>query len=383
MKRLSAGSLLFFAAAALAPAAAVRAEPALVPARHVWEVVQSGSAQVVGKLPAGQIMDLDLVLPLRDAAGLDDFLSEVYDPASASYLRFLSVQDFTARFGPSQADFDAVVNFARVHGFTVTGGSRDSMEVQVSAPVSAVEAAFHVRLQTFRHPFEDRAFFAPDRSPTVNLPVKLANVSGLDNYSIPRPLFVAKSDYAAAHGIDSASLAVRGTGSGPQGSFLGSDMRAAYYGGAALTGAGQHLGLFEFLGTNLADFHKYLKNAGEISTVPITILSTDKSKTTCYKSAGCDDTEQTLDLTQVVGMAPGLASVVMYVGRTDTAILGAMTTHRPLARTISCSWVWWGDPDALDPYFKRMAAQGQSFFAASGDSGTWSLSYVPWPADGA
>ena len=117
--------------------------------------------------------------------------------------------------------------------------------------------------------------------------------------------------------------------------------------------------------------------------MPITILSTDKSKTTCYKSAGCDDTEQTLDLTQVVGMAPGLASVVMYVGRTDTAILGAMTTHRPLARTISCSWVWWGDPDALDPYFKRMAAQGQSFFAASGDSGTWSLSYVPWPADGA
>ncbi len=36
------------------------------------------------------------------------------------------------------------------------------------------------------------------------------------------------------------------TGSGPSASFLGSDMRAAYYGGTALTGAGQNLGLFEY-----------------------------------------------------------------------------------------------------------------------------------------
>jgi kumamolisin len=61
-----------------------------------------------------------------------------------------------------------------------------------------------------------------------------------------------------------------------------------------------------------------------------------------------------------------------------------MTTHRPLATTIGCSWEWWGSPDALNPYFKRMAAQGQNFFAASGDEGTWSLSVsLPWPADSA
>jgi kumamolisin len=72
----------------------------------------------------------------------------------------------------------------------------------------------------------------------------------------------------------------------------------------------------------------------------------------------------------------------MYVGRTDSAILSAITTHHPLATAIGCSWIWWGDPTALNPYFKRMAAQGQTFFAASGDQGTWSLStYIPWPAD--
>ena len=77
-------------------------------------------------------------------------------------------------------------------------------------------------------------------------------------------------------------------------------------------------------------------------------------------------------MTQALGMAPGLASLTMYVGSTDTAIISAMTTHSPLPTTIGCSWGWTpADPAALDPYFQKMAAQGQNFFAASGDSSTW------------
>jgi kumamolisin len=83
-------------------------------------------------------------------------------------------------------------------------------------------------------------------------------------------------------------------------------------------------------------------------------------------------------------MAPGLASLVVYVGSTDTAIISAMTTHNPLPTTIGCSWGWTpADPSTLDPYFQRMAAQGQTFFAASGDSSTWSRSNEAWPADDA
>ncbi len=363
---------------------AATAQAQQVPTGHVWEVIQTGEAAAIGKVPSEQIMNLDLVLPLRDPARLDALLADIYDPASGSYGQFLSVEEFTARFGPTQADYDAVVQFAEARSLQVTGGSREGMEVQVTASVSAIEAAFHLNMRTYRHPFEARAFYGPDRDPTVGLPVRLSHVSGLDNYSIPHPLFVAKSDYAAAHGLDPAAMATHvPSGSGPQGSFLGSDMRAAYYEGAALTGAGQHMGLFEFSGTNLADLNKYLKDSGVDNAVPITVLSTDGSKTSCIKLAGCDDTEQTLDMTQALGMAPGLASLVMYVGRTDTAILSAMTTHRPLPTTIACSWMWWGDPAAVDPYFKRMAAQGQTFFVASGDGGTWAPWYDPWPADDA
>jgi subtilase family serine protease len=355
--------------------------------RHVREATRTGSP-ATGRLPANQIMQLDVVLPLRDPAGLKSFLKDVYDPTSFSYRRFLTVPEFTERFGPTQADYDAVVRFAKENGFEVVGGTRDGMEVQIKGPVSAVESAFHVILGIYPHPNESRTFYGPDREPTTSLPFPLWHVSGLDNYSIPHPMYVKKSDYAKAHGIPEEKVVTHATtGSGPSASFLGSDMRAAYYGGTALTGAGQNLGLFEFLGTDLTDLDTYFSNVGQTNNVPITLLSTDGTSTSCTDNrAGgdCDDTEQTLDMTQAIGMAPGLASLAMYIGSTDTAIISAMTTHSPLPTTIGCSWGWTpADPSTLDPYFEKMAAQGQNFFAASGDSSTWSSSNEAWPADDA
>jgi subtilase family serine protease len=359
-----------------------------VATHHVRDAVRNGEAKPMGQLPANQIMILDVVLPIRDQAGLDRFLEEVYDPTNSSYRHFLTVPEFTARFGPTQADYDAVVLFAKMNGFTVTGGTRDGMEVQMRGPVSAIEAAFHVNMGSYQHPTESRGFYAPDREPTTDLPFSLWHISGLDNYSIPHPMLVRKSDYATAHGMDAGDVVGHATtGSGPSASFLGSDMRAAYYGGTALTGAGQNLGLLEYLGTDLADLTTYFKNTGQTNNVPITLLSTDGTSTSCVDTragGNCDDTEQTLDMTQAIGMAPGLSSLVMYVGSVDTAIISAMTTHNPLPTTIGCSWGWTpADPSTLDPYFQKMAAQGQNFFAASGDSSTWSKSNEAWPADDA
>ena len=365
---------------------AVRAQAQSFKTRHVREAVSSGEAQPVGRLASGQIMSLNLVLPLSDPEGLKSFLSEVYDPSSSLFHKFLTPTEFTAKFGPSQAQYDAVVQFAVSSGFTVTGGSRDSMDVQVRGPVSAVESAFHVHMGTYQHPTENRVFYAPDSEPTTDLAFSLWHVSGLDNYSIPHRLLESRSDYAAAHGVDVKDVVSHATtGSGPSASFLGSDMRAAYYGTGTLTGAGQNLGLFEYEGTDLADLTTYYKNVGQTNKVPVSVISTDGTSTSClYTRAGgdCDDTEQTLDMTQALGMAPGLASLVMYVGSTDTAIIGAMTTHSPLPTTIGCSWGWTpDDPSTLDPYFEKMASQGQNFFAASGDSSTWSKRNEAWPAD--
>jgi subtilase family serine protease len=377
--------LFALAVAAILSVASVDSKAQSMLTHQMREAVRSGAVRSIGNLPATQVMHLDIVLPLRDQAGLDRFLSELYDPTSSSFHHYLTPTEFTERFGPTQQDYNAVVRYAQTHGLTVTGGTRDGMEVQVKGSVSAVESAFHVSMKTYQHPTENRTFFGPDREPTTDLSFALWHVSGMDNFSLPHPLYVKKSDYATAHGISADAVVKHATtGSGPSASFLGSDMRAAYYGGSTLTGAGQNLGLFEYEGTDLADLTTYYKNVGQTNNVPVTLLSTDGTSTSCLNSAGCDDTEQNLDITQALGMAPGLANLTVYVGSVDTAIISAMTTHSPLPTTIGCSWGWTpADPSTLDPYFQKMSAQGQNFFAASGDSSTWSTRNEAWPADDA
>jgi len=85
--------------------------------RHVRDVVANGQAKLAGQLPSNQTMRLDVVLPLSDQAGLNAFLAELYNPSSPAYRHFLTVPEFTARFGPSQQDYDAVVAFAQANGF--------------------------------------------------------------------------------------------------------------------------------------------------------------------------------------------------------------------------------------------------------------------------
>ena len=336
---------------------------------HVRQATQDGSARSMGRLPAGQAMNLVIALPLHNEDQLDQLLKDLYDPASPSYRQFLTVEQFTEMFSPTQQEYDAALNFAKENGLTVTGTSPNRLTVQVSGSVANVEAAFHVSMGVYQHPTENRAFYAPDREPTTNLTFSLWHVSGLDNYSTPHPAGLDKrSDNAG-----SSSNAT--TGSGPSASFLGSDMRAAYYGGTALTGAGQSVGLLEYLGTDLADLTTYFTNAHQTNNVPITLLSTDGTSTSCVDTTAggnCDDGEQTLDMTQALGMAPGLSSLVMYVGSTDAAIFNAMATANPLNAQLSSSWTWFpADPTTDDPYFKEFAAQGQNLFQAAGDSAKW------------
>jgi kumamolisin len=353
------------------------AQPQSLLTRHVREVVLNGEAQSLGRLPAAQSMHFDIVLAVRHQPELDNFLQEIYDPSSASYRQFVTVEEFTARFGPSQEDYDALIHFAAASGFKVVGGSRDAMDVRFKAPVAAIEKAFHVTMGVYQHPTENHTFYAPDREPTVDLPFQLWHISGLDNYSIPHPLVVRRNPEVQPNVVK---------GSCPSSSYCGSDMRAAYYGGTALTGSGQTLGLLEFLGFDIADVKTYYKNAKQTLKVPIHGISTDGTSLTCLISQGCDDTEQILDITQAAGMAPGLKGIYVYVGSTDTALLSSMASHKPLPAQLSSSWAWNFPSDIAndDPLFQKMAAQGQSYFQAAGDSGAYTPStQFVWPADSA
>jgi subtilase family serine protease len=338
---------------------------------HVREVTLDGQAALVGHLPASRSMRLVFVLPLRNRDGLNRLLHQLYDPASPLFRRFLTVEEFTAQFGPTQQDYDAVIRFARTNGLEVVATSRNRVNIDIEGSVANIERTLHLTIDLYQDSTENRTFYAPDREPTPDLRVRLWHISGLDNYSIPRPALVHRN--AGAADVEGNSK----TGSGPGGSFLGSDMRAAYYGGT-LTGSGQSLGLLEYLGTDLSDLNTYYANVGQTNNVPITLLSTDGTPASCVSGKpGCDDIEQTIDMTQALGMAPGLAGLVMYVGSSDTAIFNAMATGDPLCAQLSSSWEWSpADPNTDDPYFEEFAAQGQNLFEAAGDEAEWTTSLL-------
>ena len=123
----------------------------------------NGKAQSKGRLPANQVLQLDLVLPLRDPAGLKAFLADVYNPASPNYRQFLTPPEFTARFGPTPENYDTVVRFAKTYGFEVVGGSRDGRLVQVKGTVANIETAFHVNMRTYQAPHREAEVFLPRR----------------------------------------------------------------------------------------------------------------------------------------------------------------------------------------------------------------------------
>lgn len=341
--------------------------------RHVREATLNGQAALVGGLPATRTLKLNIALPLRNEAELDELLQQLYDPKSSLYHQFLSVEQFTERFGPSREDYDTLIRFAQANGLRVTGTAPNRMILDVTGAVADVERAFHVTMGEYQHPAEARTFFAPDREPTVDLPIAIWHVTGLDNFSIPHPMSLRHA----------ASFRPNTTGSGPGGAFIGSDFRAAYYGGTALTGAGQSVGLLEFAGYNQADVTSYFSHVGQPLNVAVVGVSTDGSSLSCTGS--CDDTEQVLDIEVAISMAPGMSQVRVYVSDTsDVSMFNRMATDN-LAKSLSCSWGWSpADPSSDDPIFKEFSAQGQNLFVASGDSGAYrTRSRDVYPADDA
>ena len=375
-------SMSLFMLAAILPAVSnfCEAQSQSMLTRHVRDAVVNGEAQPVGRLPATQIMRFGVVLALRHQPELENFLQEIYDPTSANYRKFVSVREFTERFGPSQEDYDAVLAFAKASGFTVVGGSRDGFNLELKGSVAKVEKAFNVTMGVYQHPTENRTFFAPDREPSANLSVRLWRVSGLDSYSIPHPMYERRDARLRSNVVK---------GSCPGGRYCGSDMRAAYYGGTALTGTGQNIALLELAGTDLADLTTYYKNVNQTEPYTPTLVSTGGFSTSCLNANGCDDTEQTLDMTQAMGMAPGSTMLYNYVcgdgsSFDETACLAAISTAKALSNQISCSWAWSpADPSSDDPYYQKFAAQGQNFFTASGDSGGYPSPASPfyYPAE--
>lgn len=314
----------------------------------------------ISRLPGGRRLQIAIGLRFRNYPALTNLLDQVYSRTSTNFHRFLTPEQFAERFGPSQSEYDSVMQFATTNGLRVgrTFGNRAHLEV--SGTVADLERAFHVTLGTYRHPTEDREFYAPDVEPAVDESLPVIYIQGLDNFFIPKPSSITEYHRRGPQ---------PDTGSGTNGLYLGNDFRHAYAPGVSLNGAGQVVGLVEFDGYTPGDITQYQNLAGVSPNVPVTPYLVDGVSNT----AGANNNEVCLDIEIAIAMAPALSHVNVYEGIFNTSVMNEIaspTKGETLPRQVSCSWGIGGDPTITNALLE-LALQGQSFFYASGDFGSY------------
>lgn len=375
----------------------------------------------VGALASSTELSLGLALRPRDPAGLSRYAVAVSNPASPSYHHYLRPAQFAARFGPARSTVTALATALRRDGLSVGAPSRNDLVVPVSGTAGRIEAAFHTRLSRYTATGQALAW-AADTAP--RLPAALAGgvagVLGLNNLSSPHAL-LERAPTPAVRAADGSSGA---SGAAPRGArakkkpspaatmthaptlapvACGAASRAAAQGGgwtdqqlaAAYglkglyakgdVGAGQTIAMYElepYSPSDLATFDRCYfgrSHASQVTTVPLDGFRLD----------GAGSGESLLDIEEVSALAPAARLLVYEAPNTTFGGIDAYNAivSQDRASIISTSWgeceaaLQIGAPQAQqieNTIFEEAAAQGQTVFAASGDTGSDDCASTPF-----
>jgi kumamolisin len=325
------------------------------------------SATMVERLEGEKNIPLTFVLPLRNKAVLEELIRQIHDPSNEEhYGQYITPEEFVERFAPTQEDYDQVMGHAKNLGLTVTKTHANRTLLNVEGSAKSIENGFELSLHHYQKP-DGRSFYAPDQEP--KLPHSIASVIhcvvGLDNHAKwrtynQRKQIVAKDDPS-------------GYPSGPGGGYAPQDLLVAYnLTNVAEKGSGQIVALLElgeYLDSDIAEYASYFNlPAPQLKNVAVNGGSQDGI-----------DVEVTLDIELALALAPE-SQIYVYEGpNTDQGILNTYNqiASDNLAKQISTSW---GLGEALvnqqqlqaeNAIFMQMAAQGQTVYAAAGDSGAY------------
>jgi subtilase family serine protease len=368
--------------AAIPPRAALAA-PAVDAVRRPAQITAAAkTAPRLGAVPATQKIDLDLTLPLRNKAQLDALIMRQSDPMDSQYKHYLTPEQFAQEFGPTQADYDALTDFARSQGLTVTQTSKSHLLLHVQGTAAQVGTAFGVQLSRYARP-DGSAFYAADDGPLLprGLAARGANVIGLTDFARPTPQFVPASAGAPfTEGVPVSEVVQSQaiTPSGPSGFLAPSDV-TGYYGSvstANYNGAGQSVALLELNTYNPADVDQYISEFGVGENTHFYKELVGGYVEPPYDGSASGQEEVTLDVDMVLIFAPQINNVYVYEGG-DFLSLESQIADDDRVSAVSISWADQEDPSdpslplAESPYFAQMAAEGMSVFAAAGDTGAY------------
>ena len=325
-----------------------------------------------------------VALAPRNASALAAYAAAVATPGSPLYRHFLTVAQFARRFGASPSAIAKVRGALAARGMVVRAVTANRLALEVSSPAGTLKAS--------------AASLAPSRDSDASaLPPVSGALAGLVQGVIgpgapaPSASIVVRSgsvfDSALAQGPTGAPLPRAADTAGPQpctaalaaaGSTAAhtADQVASAYGLSGYYAAGD-----EGRGVTIALFELEPFSASDIATYQA-CYRTDAAVTTVAVDGGAGsgpgDGEAAMDVEDLIGLAPA-ASIKVYEGPATGS--GAYDIYNRIvsddaAQVVSTSW---GMCEALEGsvpasveniVFEEAAVQGQSFVAATGDSGS-------------
>jgi kumamolisin len=326
-------------------------------------------AMHLNRLDGSTNVPLTIVLPLRNQQELEQLIARIHDPADHEhYGKYLTSAQFVERFAPSQEDYDKVVTYVEGLGLTVENMHANRTLLTLSGDAKSIESAFNFHLHEYMSP-EGQKFYAPNNNPQV--PFEIASVMkgivGLDNHSKWKP-YRKRKEMASASSVGSRAFP-----SGPGGGFAPKDIVKAYnLSGVSANGSNQVIALFELAGYQASDINAYTAYFG-LPAPKLTNVIVDGG------SSDGIDAEVTLDIELALALAPE-SEIYVYEGPNSNQ--GVIDTYNRIAtdniaKQVSTSWGMGEDLEAAqylqaeNAIFQQMAVQGQTIYAAAGDSGAY------------
>ncbi|MGK5084692.1 S53 family peptidase [Bdellovibrionota bacterium FG-1] len=315
--------------------------------------------------PFTKTLQLAIRLSLQNPAELDHLIERLYSSDTSGNSQvgaFLTPSEFTQRFGATIRDYERVSQYFEGLGCQILATHPNRLLLDVECSQAIVQRAFRVRISHWLNDANE-VIRTVDRDPSIPNGLAIEAIHGLT--TVPRHPHVVQLD-AAAVGVG---------GSGPNGGMSPSDIKTAYnLNVVAETGAGQTLALFELDGYRSSDVTTYKNTFGISPGVPLqNILVAGFNG-----SAGPGAAEVTLDIDLMMALAPHAAKIIVYEGPNSDA--GVIDVYQRIANDNAAKQVStsWGIPETYasvammnseNQILKQMAVQGQTVFAASGDSG--------------
>jgi len=170
LQRLIQAILFLIAASVLA--AAQTNEPTVSLRHHVPPQVLNGGATRVSHYNPDQKLRLVMSIKAPHMAEEEQFIREQQTKGSPNFHKFLTAEEWDARFAPSAEDEQKVVDWAQGQGLTVTHRYSHRLIVDLEGTAGNIEKAFGVTINNYQINGEED--FSNDRDPL--LPASLSNI---------------------------------------------------------------------------------------------------------------------------------------------------------------------------------------------------------------